>query len=102
MENLRLMGRGRGGIGMVTSTAGTQGAVNFATYNSGKAYEWILAESLYAEWQDAGVDVTNIFVGATASENYLSFQETLDPANIAVYAKRATGEKFLINPNKVS
>ena len=26
--------------------------------------------------------------------------EVLDPANIAVYAKRATGEKFLINPNK--
>jgi NADPH:quinone reductase-like Zn-dependent oxidoreductase len=30
----------------------------------------------------------------------VSLQETLDPANIAVYAKRATGEKFLINPNK--
>ncbi|UPK31939.1 zinc-binding dehydrogenase [Bradyrhizobium sp. 186] len=32
----------------------------------------------------------------------VSLQETLDPANIAVYAKRATGEKFLINPNKFS
>lgn len=32
----------------------------------------------------------------------VSLQETLDPANIAVYAKRATGEKFLINPNKSS
>ena len=30
----------------------------------------------------------------------VSLQEALDPANIAVYAKRATGEKFLINPNK--
>jgi NADPH:quinone reductase-like Zn-dependent oxidoreductase len=30
----------------------------------------------------------------------VSLQEVLDPANIAVYAKRATGEKFLINPNK--
>src|SRR6266700_6709562 len=30
----------------------------------------------------------------------ISLQETLDPANIAVYAKRSTGEKFLINPNK--
>src|SRR5712672_2512281 len=29
----------------------------------------------------------------------VSLQEALDPANIAVYAKRATGEKFLINPN---
>jgi NADPH:quinone reductase-like Zn-dependent oxidoreductase len=30
----------------------------------------------------------------------VSLQEVLDPANLAVYAKRATGEKFLINPNK--
>jgi NADPH:quinone reductase-like Zn-dependent oxidoreductase len=30
----------------------------------------------------------------------VSLQEALDPANIAVYAKRSTGEKFLINPNK--
>ena len=32
----------------------------------------------------------------------VSLQEALDPANIAVYAKRATGEKFLIAPNKLS
>jgi NADPH:quinone reductase-like Zn-dependent oxidoreductase len=30
----------------------------------------------------------------------VSLQEALDPANIAAYAKRSTGEKFLINPSK--
>lgn len=30
----------------------------------------------------------------------VSLAEALDPANIAVYAKRATGEKFLIDPSK--
>jgi NADPH:quinone reductase-like Zn-dependent oxidoreductase len=30
----------------------------------------------------------------------VSLQEALDPANVAAYAKRSTGEKFLINPNK--
>jgi NADPH:quinone reductase-like Zn-dependent oxidoreductase len=30
----------------------------------------------------------------------VSLSEALDPANVAVYVKRATGEKFLINPNK--
>jgi hypothetical protein len=30
----------------------------------------------------------------------VSLPEALQLANIAVYAKRATGEKFLINPNK--
>jgi hypothetical protein len=30
----------------------------------------------------------------------VSLQEALQLDNIAVYGKRATGEKFLINPNK--
>jgi len=30
----------------------------------------------------------------------VSLPEALDLANLAIYAKRATGEKFLINPNK--
>jgi NADPH:quinone reductase-like Zn-dependent oxidoreductase len=32
----------------------------------------------------------------------VSLQEALDLANLAIYAKRATGEKFLINPNKAN
>ena len=32
----------------------------------------------------------------------VSLQEALQPNNVAVYAKRATGEKFLINPNKAN
>ena len=75
----KMVERGRGGIGMVSSMGGTQGAVNFGTYGAGKAYEWILAETLWAELADFGVHVNNIFVGATSSPNYNAFQETLDP-----------------------
>lgn len=74
----KMVQRGRGGIGMVSSMAATQGSINFATYNAGKAFEWILAETLWAELGEHGVDVTNIFVGATSSPNFRSFQETLD------------------------
>ena len=74
----KMVARGRGGIGLVSSNAATQGSVNFSTYNAGKAFEWILAETLWAELGDAGVDVSNIFVGATASPNYNAFMETLD------------------------
>jgi short-subunit dehydrogenase len=75
----RLMAeRGRGGISLVSSLAATQGSVNFGTYNSGKAFQWILAESLWAELGESGVDVTTVLVGATSSPNYNSFQETLD------------------------
>ena len=75
----RLVERGRGGIALVSSMAATQGSVHFSTYNAGKAFEWILAESLWAELGDHGVDVTTIFVGPTSSPNYNAFQETLDP-----------------------
>jgi short-subunit dehydrogenase len=75
----RLADRGRGGIVMISSMGGTQGAVNFSTYNAGKAFEWILTESLWTELADRGVDAVNVFVGATSSANYNSFKETLDP-----------------------
>jgi short-subunit dehydrogenase len=75
----RLAPRGRGGIVMISSMGGTQGAVNFSTYNAGKAFEWILTESLWTELADADVDAVTVFVGATSSLNYNSFMETLDP-----------------------
>lgn len=75
----KMLARGHGGIGMVSSMAATQGSVNFATYNAGKAFQWILAETLWAELSAGGVDVTNIFVGATSSPNYNAFKATLDP-----------------------
>jgi short-subunit dehydrogenase len=71
--------RGRGGIALISSLAAVAGAVKFATYNAGKAFQWILGESLWAELGDHGVDVTTCFVGATSSPNYNAFKETLDP-----------------------
>jgi short-subunit dehydrogenase len=76
----KMVARGRGGIGIINSLGGTQGSINFSTYNAGKAFQWVLAETLWAELADQGVDVTTLFVGATASPNYLAFMETLDPA----------------------
>jgi short-subunit dehydrogenase len=75
----KMVERQRGGIGIVSSNGGLSGSVNFGTYNAGKAFEWILAETLWAELGDAGVHVNNIFVGPTASPNYNSFKATLDP-----------------------
>ncbi len=41
---------------VISSMGGLQGAVNFSTYNAGKAFEWILTESLWTELGDKGVD----------------------------------------------
>ena len=75
----RLAKRGRGGVVVISSMGGMQGAINFSTYNAGKAFEWILTEALWTELGDHGVDAVNIFVGATSSPNYNAFKETLDP-----------------------
>jgi short-subunit dehydrogenase len=72
--------RGRGGIVLVSSNGGTAGAINFSSYNAGKAFDWILGETLWTELRDNGVDVTTIMVGPTSSPNYNAFQATLDPA----------------------
>jgi short-subunit dehydrogenase len=74
----RMVQRGRGGIGIVGSNAATQGSINFSTYSAGKAFEWILAESLWAELGDHGVDVCTVLSGPIASPSYLEYQKGLD------------------------
>jgi short-subunit dehydrogenase len=74
----QMVERGRGGIGIVGSNAATQGSINFSTYSAGKAFEWILAESLWAELGDHGVDVCTVLSGPIASPSYLEYQKGLD------------------------
>jgi uncharacterized protein len=74
----RMVERGRGGIGIVGSNAATQGSINFSTYSAGKAFEWILTESLWAELGDHGVDVCTVLSGPIASPSFKEYQKTLD------------------------
>ena len=62
--------RGRGAIALVSSMGALQGGKVFASYFAAKAYEWILAEGLWAELAEAGVDALAYVVGATRTENY--------------------------------
>jgi NADPH:quinone reductase-like Zn-dependent oxidoreductase len=67
---------------------------------------WLLTPFLMKIGPEAGMKLRQRVVDelkTTFASHYtkvVSLQEALDPANIAVYAKRSTGEKFLINPNK--
>jgi short-subunit dehydrogenase len=65
-----MAGRGRGAIALVSSMGALQGGKVFASYFAAKAYEWILAEGLWAELAEAGVDAVAYMVGATRTENY--------------------------------
>lgn len=66
----RMRDRGRGAIALVSSLAALQGARYLSTYAASKAYELILAEGLWEELGDHGVDALAYVVGATSSESW--------------------------------
>jgi short-subunit dehydrogenase len=57
--------RGRGGIVLVTSGAAWAGGSHLAVYGASKAFDLVLAESLWAELSPAGVDVLGMVLGPT-------------------------------------
>ena len=66
----RMRDRGRGAIAIVSSLAALQGARYLIIYAASKAYELILAEGLWEELGDHGVDALAYVVGATASTSW--------------------------------
>ena len=60
-----LAARGRGGIILVGSMAGNTGTPNLSTYGAAKAYQQLLAESLWSELRPLGVDVLAMVLGPT-------------------------------------
>jgi uncharacterized protein len=67
----RMVKEQRGGIVLMSSIAGNQGSGFLAAYAATKAFNRILAESLWYEWKDKGVDVIGCCAGATLTPNYL-------------------------------
>ena len=67
----QMAARRTGAIVLVSSMGALQGGAVFSAYFAAKAYEWILAEGLWAELADHGVDVMAYMVGATRTEAYV-------------------------------
>ena len=61
----------KGAVVLMASMAGFQGSGFLSAYAATKAYNRILAESLWYEWKDKGVDVIACCAGATSSPNYI-------------------------------
>jgi uncharacterized protein len=80
MFGRKMAARGRGGIAIVNSLGAVSGSVNFAAYNAGKAFEWILSETLWTELTEVGIDVTTLLVATMSSPSYLGYIQSLDPA----------------------
>ena len=66
--------RGRGGILLMSSLAGTQGTPLLAAYSASKAFNLVFAEALWDELRGSGVDVLACRAGATRTPNFEATQ----------------------------
>ncbi|MEM7550151.1 MAG: SDR family NAD(P)-dependent oxidoreductase [Bacteroidota bacterium] len=66
----RMKEQGEGGILLMSSMSGLQGTAMVAHYAASKAYLMVLAEGLWYELKDYGVDVLACIAGATGTQNY--------------------------------
>ena len=66
----KMIARRRGGVLLMSSMAGFQGAPNIATYAASKAFTTVLGESLWHELAPQGVDVVVSCAGAIRTPGY--------------------------------
>jgi len=65
-------------IEMMSSLAGNQGSPKIATYAASKAFNAILAEGLWSELKNHGIDVLASCAGAISTPGYQNAQNTKD------------------------
>ncbi len=103
----RMAQRRRGGIILMSSLAAFQGGPFIANYTATKAYNLVLAEGLWAELGERGVDVLACLAGATATQGFTETAPTrtsrfapppLAPRAVATEALDALGKAPSIVP----
>lgn len=99
--------RKRGGLVLLSSLAGFQGGPRLAPYAASKAFNRILAEGLWSELRDAGVDVIASCPGATRTPNYLKTTKseapgTLDASVVAEATLDALGHGPSLVPGAIN
>lgn len=93
-----MIARKKGGIILMSSLSGTQGSPRIATYAATKSFNTILAEGLWKELGQKGIDVMACCAGAVRTPGYLRSKSgkdapgTLNPADIAESALSALGK----------
>jgi short-subunit dehydrogenase len=99
--------RGRGAVVLMTSLAGNQGSPKIAAYAASKAFARVLAEGLWRELENQGIDVVACCAGAVRTPGYASAAGkdapgTLDPEEVVEQALRALGRGPLVVPGIVN
>jgi len=93
-----MLRRKSGGIILMSSGAGLQGAPYYAHYSATRAYNIVLAEALWAEFKPYSVDVLACIAGmtlSTAAEGYshLDTSEFQTPEQLVTEAMEALGQQ---------
>jgi uncharacterized protein len=88
-----MAGRKRGGIVLMTSTAGSQGGPWIASYAASKAFNLLLAEALWDELGASGVHVIACRAGATRTPGYAASKPR--PSNVPLLDPDFVAEKTL-------
>lgn len=103
-----MTGRGRGGVVLMTSLAGDQGAPHLAAYAASKAFTRTLAESLWYELRGAGVDLVACAAGAVRTPRYTAAMGgkdapgTLDPQEVIETTLRSLHRGPVVIPGAVN
>jgi Short-chain dehydrogenases of various substrate specificities len=103
-----MIARGRGGIVLMSSLAGSQGSPNIAAYAATKAFNAILAEGLWKELKPRGVDVIACMAGAILTPGYQQAEGskpapgTLAPEVVAERTLNALGRGPIVIPGAVN
>lgn len=95
-----MVARGRGGVILTSSRVAWAGGATVAAYGATKAFDLILAEGLWAEWHDRGVDVLGLVITATDTPSLHrvldakggSYGDLADPDDVANTALEHLGD----------
>ena len=111
MLGQHLLERGRGGIVLMSSLSAFQGSAYISTYAATKAFNIVLAESLWEERRSRGVDVLVCISGAIKTPNYLASQPTktgglgdmtISPKEVVGEALDALGKQPYVIPGRMN
>jgi uncharacterized protein len=102
-----MVSRGRGGLVLMSSLAGFQGAPRLAAYAASKAFITVLGESLWGELAPRGVHVVTSCAGAIRTPGYARALKkeapgTLDASQVVEQTLAALGRKPLVVPGGVN
>jgi short-subunit dehydrogenase len=80
----KMISNGKGAVILMASLAGFQGSGFLTMYAATKAFNRVLAESLWYEWKNKGIDVIACCAGATSTPNFINTK----PEKASLFAPR--------------